>query len=87
MNLPRGLRIADEVDSQGDFAVTDPYRLWLIRLSAALVVVLSFQLILAFLQGEQRQGYEREFHSNQLPEDSGNQKRMILEQAIAEPTP
>jgi len=87
MNLPGGLRIADEVDSQGDFAVTDPYRLWLIRLSAALVVVLSFQLILAFLQGEQRLGYEREFHSNQLPEDSSNQKRMILEQAISEPTP
>ena len=87
MNLPRGLRIADEVDSQGDFAVTDPYRLWLIRLSAALVVVLSFQLILAFLQGEHSQGYEREFHRNQLPEDSSNQKRVILEQAISEATP
>jgi hypothetical protein len=39
------------------------------------------------LQGEPRQGYERELHSNQLPEDSGNQKRLILEQAISEATP
>jgi len=44
-------------------------------------------LILAVLQGEQWQGYEREFHSNQLPEDSSSQKRMILEQAISEATP
>jgi len=87
MNLPRGLRIADEVDSPGDFVVTDPYRLWLIRLSVALAVVLCSQLILAFLQGEQRQGYEREFHGKRLPEDSSNQKRMILEQAISEVTP
>ena len=87
MSLPRGLRIADEVDSQGDFAVTDPYRLWLIRLSVALAVVLLFQLILAFLQGEQRQGYEREFHGKRLPEDFGNQKRLILERAISEAKP
>jgi hypothetical protein len=44
-------------------------------------------LILAVLQGEQWQGYEREFHGNWLPEDSGSQKRLILEQAISEPTP
>ena len=87
MSLPRGLRIADEVDSQGDFAVTDPYRLWLIRLSVALAGVLLFQLILAFLQGEQRQGYEREFHGKRLPEDFGNQKRLILERAISEAKP
>jgi hypothetical protein len=87
MSLPRGLRIADEVDSPGDFAVTDPYRLWLIRLSIALAVVLCFQLILAFLQGEQRQGYEREFHGKRLPEDFGNQKRLILERAISEAKP